>query len=446
MLTLTIVRAIILGAILSLSLTSLAASAGKSSRAANVEVDKALAAAIATIRVVDNHSHDDPASPERGKNWNLDDPLGKPDYPDVVPLQRNNPAWIRAWQALYGYHYSDMRTERLRALLQTKLAMMHKAGDTWPGWVLDKAGVDVAFVNAPHLGAGQQNSRFRWVPFADPMLWPFLGTKSRMAYPGGAVSIAQLMNEANVSASPATLEGYETTVVQPTLERWKQSGVPAVKFLAAYARGLDFAPVDRDTATPLYAKGFSGAVLTPTEGKSLEDHLFNDIAARAGALGLVVHIHTGSGNGPYFDNSRANPCLLEPAIDSEPLRHTNFVLLHGGWPFYLVTQAMMDKPNTFADFSAQTFYLTPYALAQVLRGWLEWHPEKVLFGSDAYSDANTPLSDYEEKEWLMTWKARKALGIALSAMMADGEITRNRAIEIAHMVLHDNAATLYGIR
>ena len=52
----------------------------------------------------------------------------------------------------------------------------------------------------------------------------------------------------------------------------------------------------------------------------------------------------------------------------------------------------MDKPNIYADFSAQTFYLTPHALAQVLRGWLEWHPETVVFGSDAYSDANTPLS------------------------------------------------------
>ncbi len=159
-----------------------------------------------------------------------------------------------------------------------------------------------------------------------------------------------------------------------------------------------------------------------------------------------MHIHTGNGNGPYFDNSRANPGLLEPAIDSELLRHTKFVLLHGGWPFYLTAQAMMDKPNTYADFSAQTFYLTSHALAQVLRGWLEWHPEKVLFGSDAYSDVNTPLSDYEEKQWLMTWKARNALGIALTGMIRDAEITRARAIEVAHMVLHDNAAALYGIR
>jgi hypothetical protein len=52
-----------------------------------------------------------------------------------------------------------------------------------------------------------------------------------------------------------------------------------------------------------------------------------------------------------------------------------------------------------------------------LRGWLAWHPERVLFGSDAYSDANTPLSDYEEKQVLMTEKSRRALAIALTAMV-----------------------------
>jgi hypothetical protein len=31
-------------------------------------------------------------------------------------------------------------------------------------------------------------------------------------------------------------------------------------------------------------------------------------------------------------------------------------------------------------------------------------------------------------------------------MMQDGEITRERALKLAHMVLHDNAAKLYGLR
>jgi uncharacterized protein len=78
-----------------------------------------------------------------------------------------------------------------------------------------------------------------------------------------------------------------------------------------------------------------------------------------------------------------------------------------------------------------------------LRGWLAWHPEKVLFGSDAYSDANTPLSDYEEKQVLMTMKSRRALAIALTAMVRDEEITEARAVEIARMVMRDNAVGLY---
>jgi hypothetical protein len=40
---------------------------------------------------------------------------------------------------------------------------------------------------------------------------------------------------------------------------------------------------------------------------------------------------------------------------------------------------------------------------------------------------------------------RKALAIALTGMVRQGEITRQRASELAHMVLHDNAKKLYGL-
>ena len=120
------------------------------------------------------------------------------------------------------------------------------------------------------------------------------------------------------------------------------------------------------------------------------------------------------------------------------------MLLHGGWPYHEIAQAMLDKPNTYADFSAQTYYLGTHQLAGVLRDWLSWHPEKVLFGSDAYSDVDTPLSDWEEKEYLMTSKARRALAVALTAMMQNGEITRERALEMARGVLRENAIRLYG--
>src|SRR5436190_3219917 len=171
---------IILAITLSLTTEFAAFATEKPSRLPDAEVDPALAAAITNIRAIDNHSHDDFASPNRGKNWSLAEPLGRSPYPDVLPLERHNPDWMRAWRALYGYRYNDMNPDHLRALLQTKLAMMGKAGENWPAWVLDKAGVDIAFVNAAHLGPGQQHARCRWVPFTDPMLWPVLGGQSRM--------------------------------------------------------------------------------------------------------------------------------------------------------------------------------------------------------------------------------------------------------------------------
>jgi hypothetical protein len=45
----------------------------------------------------------------------------------------------------------------------------------------------------------------------------------------------------------------------------------------------------------------------------------------------------------------------------------------------------------------------------------------------------------------MTGKARRALAIALTAMMQNGEISRERALEIARLVLRDNAMKLYGL-
>jgi len=41
--------------------------------------------------------------------------------------------------------------------------------------------------------------------------------------------------------------------------------------------------------------------------------------------------------------------------------------------------------------------------------------------------------------------ARRALALALTGMMNDGEITRERALEIARMVLRENAMKLYGL-
>jgi predicted TIM-barrel fold metal-dependent hydrolase len=414
--------------------------------AAQDAVDAKLLEEISRIRAVDNHMHGDAVDPARADRWKDEHPLGKPSYPEVVGLQRNYAEWHAAWFALYGYGRGDAEPPHLAELLATKRDTIAKAGNNWPSTVLDNSGVDIALLNVVQPGAGQLNGRFRWVPYADPLLRPFAGDSSWLAYSGGELTISKLLKDVGFSRPPPTLTEYRVNIVQATLARWKKNGAVAIKFLCAYARPLNFAVAEEAAAAPVYAKALKGAEpLTAAEQKLLEDYLFNAIAAAAGAQQLVVHIHTGHGDGPYFDNSNANPGLLENVLDSRALRKTSFVLLHGGWPYHEVAQAMIDKPNTWADFSAQTYYLGTHQLAAVLRDWLSWHPEKVLFGSDAHSDADSPLTDWEEKEFMMTGRARRALAIALTAMLQNGEITRERAYEIARQVLRDNAMKLYGL-
>jgi predicted TIM-barrel fold metal-dependent hydrolase len=160
-------------------------------------------------------------------------------------------------------------------------------------------------------------------------------------------------------------------------------------------------------------------------------------------LQLPVHIHTGAGCGGYFFLGGANPLLLESVLNDASLRKTNFVLLHAGAVAYTPAIGyLVMKPNVYADLSQQTWMESPQHLAIALRYWLEWFPEKILFGTDLWPNG-TPELDWEEIGWQANDTARRALGIALTGMMRDGEITRAQALSFARDVLHDNAAKLY---
>ena len=177
--------------------------------------------------------------------------------------------------------------------------------------------------------------------------------------------------------------------------------------------------------------------------KLLQDYLFRYIAAECGRLRMAVHIHTMAGAGSYFEVRGANPLLLESVLNDPALRRTNFVMLHGGWPFIREITALLEKPNAYLDYSAQSLLLPPATLAVSLREWLEFVPEKVMFGTDAY-----PYSDemgWEESGWIASHRARQALAIALNNTVNDGEISRSRALELARLVLRDNARKLYGL-
>jgi len=394
--------------------------------------DAELLTVIQNIKAVDNHSHGLPArSPDLGES-ERPDPLGKAPFEYPVRLRVTNHEYLEAWRALYGYKHQDMTAGHAREALKAKFHLMEEKGAGYPSWVLDQAGIDITLVNMPSLGPGQNAPRFLWVPQADGFLFPFAGVKEM---------IKMLPENIDLDSLPSSLNEY-VVKIRELLQQWKKAGAVAIKFAIAYRRPLDFAQVSDEEANRVFDRHRQDGKPSARDDKTLQDFLFHSVAREAAQIGLTVHIHTGVGADPYFNVSGANPLLLEAMFNDVALRKTNFVMVHGGWPFEHEAGVMLLKPNVYADFSAQTFLRSTEALSEVLRAWLEWYPEKILFGTDAYSE-DTPLANWEEKLWLATRTSRQALAIALTRMMKAGQITRPRAEELARMVLRDNAAKLY---
>jgi uncharacterized protein len=421
--------------------------------AAAQESDPYLVSEIAKIRAVDNHTHvaklvgagevdrDFDALP-----CDIIEPGG-----DVAWASQDNPRVLQAWKKLYGYKYDDRKPEHVRELIAAREQVMRTQGDNFPTWVLDQLGIEYLFANRIAMGRGLNAPRFRWVPFDDALLTPVASTSMentpdrKAFYASEAKILKKYLGEAQLNAVPATLDEYVAKVVTATLESQKKAGSVAIKFEAAYLRSLDFETPKEGEARRVYARFAKGGTPSKAEVLSLQDYLFRVIAREAGRLGMAVHLHTGTGCGTYFDVMGANPGNLESVLDDVTLRKTTFVLVHGGsGPWTKIAGFLMSKPNVYVDFSEQDAISPPWMIAPVIREWLEWYPQKVLYGTDLAPGA--PEIDWDVVGFVTNSTARDALAIALTGMINDKEISRERALEIARMVLRENAMKLYSLK
>ena len=422
--------------------------------AAQADADRDLLSEIMKIKAIDNHAHPvkyvaegEPADTEFDAL-----PLDAiAVFPLPVRLGPGNPEFIRAWHDLYGYKHSDMSEAHVHELMNAKQAITKQKGEGTPAWVLDQVNIETMFANRVAMGRGLSAPRFRWVSFDDALIFPLSNEAQKRFnqdykgfYPAEEKLLKRYLADLNVRAMPATLDAYLKQVVSPTLEHQKRNGAVAIKYEAAYLRKLDFDNPDEAKARLTYFHYVRGGEPPANDYKALQDFLFFYIARECGRLGLAVHIHCIEGAGGFYRQSGSNPLLLETAFNDPSLRKTNFVVVHGGYPFTKEMGSLMSKPNVYADFSAQTFFTYPRELSETLRNWLEFYPDKILFGTDAFSFG--PEVDWGEVAWLSNTTARQALALALTGMMNDGEIDRTRAMELARMVLHDNAAKLYGLK
>src|SRR5438105_3569579 len=131
------------------------------SRERTTAADPDLAAEIGRIKAIDNHAHPVRIVPNGGPPDREFDALPvdnmEPES-DPVNLRPGSPLVMDVAKALFGGG--------------TKARTMQERGDQYPAWVLDQMGVDVMLANRVAMGSSIQPPRFRWVPYADALLFP----------------------------------------------------------------------------------------------------------------------------------------------------------------------------------------------------------------------------------------------------------------------------------
>lgn len=413
--------------------------------------DTDLSSYIHGIKAIDVHAHPlryVAAGAERDSEYDALPLDAIPPFPVPYGLRTDNPEYREAQHALFGVSMTDTGATFAKALAGARAHAMREHGEHYGEWVLDQVGIDVMLANRIVMGAGLPPSRFRWVAFDDALMLP-LDTRAEAArtpdtsvlYPLEEKLLRRYLGDLGIAKIPATLDAYEQRVVATTLERQKAAGAVSIKFEAAYLRSLDFESADPRAAATVYARYAAGGTPTHAEYTLLEDHLFRAIARHAGLLGLTVQIHSTEGFGGFYSPEGAAPHQLESAFNDPTLRATTFVIVHGGWPRVDETMGLLEKPNVYADISMMDVLAERKALALVLRKWLADSPEKVLFGTDAFDGGDA--QGWEQVAWIACHNARAALAEALGGMVRDGEVSRERAKDLARMVLRENAFRAY---
>src|SRR6266851_2586046 len=185
----------------------------------------------------------------------------------------------------------------------------------------------------------------------------------------------------------------------------------------------------REKAEAIYAQFRAGGVPSEEDYRTFQDYIFRVLIDQAGKLKLPVHFHSAVGIGDYFSLRNGNPLNLENVLRDPRYSNVKFVLIHGGYPYTLDMIWLTAAKNVYTDSSLMGYYVYPSELKNILKQWISLYPERMMFGSDAF-----PFNDAvgaEETFWL-------------AVLVAEGALTEEKAIELARLYLHDNAAKLYG--
>jgi hypothetical protein len=403
-----------------------------------------LLAQIEKIPIVDMHAH-----PGYWDDSDVDAMAVTVTDLDPFRTRDTNPEWPAAAKALFGYPYSDFSPEH-KAWLDKKDDELRKQwGKDYFTKILDMVGIQVGVANRVAMDYLEGNPRFRWVVFVDPFMFPFnnhdlaINPDRAVYFPIQEKALHRYMTQAGVSQMPADLAGYEA-LINKVLEQDKQQGAVAIKFEAPYFRSLvNISDPAREKAEAIYSKYHSGGTPSADEYLVFQDYVFRYLIGQAGPRKLEVHVHSAVGAGNYYYLREGNAMDLENILRDTRYKDTIFVMIHGGYPYDRESIWLAALPNVYLDSSEFVLLTYPAEYSHILKNWFEIFPEKVVFGSDAFP--YTREVAVPETYWLAIHTARTASAAALAEMVAEGEVSEAKALEIARDYFHDTTAKLFGL-
>jgi uncharacterized protein len=224
---------------------------------------------------------------------------------------------------------------------------------------------------------------------------------------------------------------------QDSLERGvREDGLVGVKSHLAEQVGFGALPVSDADAEAAFAAMKAG---DQAGYRDLYVAIFCATMLQCQELAVPVHVHSGiTGglwNGPI---SNADPFLLVPLLRRNEFLSTRVVLLHCAHPWMMNAAAVSHAlPHVWVDMGWTTPWIS-LRIVECYRDVIGMAPlSKIMVGSGGHG---TP-----EIAWLAGRVAKIALQEALGDAVRLGLMAESQAESAARMILHDNAARLYGL-
>jgi uncharacterized protein len=216
----------------------------------------------------------------------------------------------------------------------------------------------------------------------------------------------------------------------------RQDGFAGIKSHPGELIGLGTPPVEPDEAARIFPVAKTG---DPDAFGKCYMAVWLATMLQCQDLTIPLHIHTGF-TGGLWDGPIANtdPLLLVPICRQPRFLQTRLILLHAGYPWIQHAGAMAHTfPHVWVDISWTTPWISQRMVA-CFRELIAMAPlSKLVIGSGGH--------DSPEISWLAGKMAKVALGEVMTDAVRLGLLCEQDAERTGRMILHDNAARLYGL-